>query len=95
MHVYCYPGKPVQTPFFCMPTVDWDPFNGCFALFSCLIPSSGYEDVIIGAKRLRIKKQVSPLEYAGRFQMSCKSYCPDLCSFRRWTGSIIVHLVDI
>ncbi len=34
-------------------------FNGCFALFSCLIPSSGYEDVMVGAKRLRIKKQVS------------------------------------
>lgn len=34
-------------------------FNGCFALFSCLIPSSGYEDVMVGAKRLRIKKQVT------------------------------------
>ena len=60
-------------------------FNGCFALFSCLMPSSGYEDVMIGAKRLRIKKQVSPLEYAGQFQMSCKSYCSDLCLFRIWT----------
>ena len=36
-------------------------FNGCFALFSCLIPASGYEEVMVGAKRLRIKKQVSLL----------------------------------
>ena len=60
-------------------------FNGCFALFSCLIPSSGYEDVMIGAKRLRIKKQVSPLEYAGLIEMNCKSYCSDLYLFCRWS----------